>query len=99
MSWLKHYRIHRRYEMEIRKIRGHESANVKVRINGNTIELISYTTMVIRIIHEGTKRMIECTGTYSPTTRKHIGWFLREYANDLNYYNIKNIVGEGMVSL
>lgn len=85
--------------MEIRRIKGHESASVKVRINGNTIELISYTTMVVRITMDGIKRMIECTGTYSATTRKHIGWFLKEYASDLSYYDMKAIVGNGMVEM
>ena len=85
--------------MTIKRIKGHEHASVKVYIDGNTITLVSYTTEVIRMVMEGVKRTMECSGTYSPTTRKHIGWFLKEYANDLNYYDMKNIVGMGAVEM
>ena len=37
---------------------------------------------------------LECTGTYSQTTRKQIGYFLKEYFGDLDYYDMKNIAGE-----
>lgn len=40
---------------------------------------------------------VECTGTYSQTTRKQIGWFLKEYMPHLNYFDMKSIVGKGMV--
>lgn len=71
---------------------------VRIYQNGN-IEFISYTTRVISINFQQGIRMIECTGTYSATTRKQIGWFLREYAPDLSYYNMKNICGEGFVRI
>lgn len=48
--------------------------------------LISYTTRVISIDAEG---WLECTGTYSATTRKHIGAFLKEYAPNLCYQDVK----------
>ena len=53
--------------------------------DGN-IHLISYSTRVISIDNEG---WLECTGTYSATTRKHIGAFLREYAPSLCYQDAK----------
>lgn len=57
-----------------------------VKFNGGYIHLISYTTRVISIDAEG---WLECTGTYSATTRKHIGAFLKEYAPSLHYYDAK----------
>lgn len=54
-----------------------------------TIDFISYTTRVITITPEG---WLECTGTYSPTTRKQIGRFLKEYAPRLTYHHIKAAV-------
>ena len=50
------------------------------------IHLVSYTTRVISIDPNG---WVDCTGTYSATTRKHIGAFLKEYAPTLNYYDMK----------
>lgn len=50
------------------------------------IHLVSYTTRVISIDAEG---WMDCTGTYSNTTRKHIGAFLKEYAPKLCYQDAK----------
>ena len=85
--------------MTIRKLNGHNSAQATVYENGNQVDLISYITRVITVKHENGKRMIECTGLYSRTTIKHIGWFCREYLPDLTYYDIKNIVGKGFVAI
>ena len=60
--------------------------------NGN-IHLISYTTRVISIDADG---WLECTGTYSATTRKHIGAFLKEYAPNLNYHDAKRAAIENI---
>ena len=85
----------------IRKIKGHESAQVRVRLNNDangvtkSIDLISYTTRVVTVNLSGELR-IECTGTYSRTTIKHIGWFLREYMPKLSYYAMKAIAGKGV---
>lgn len=49
--------------------------------------LVSYTTLVCSIDNDG---WLTCTGTYSQTTRKHIGAFIKEYAPMLNYYNAKH---------
>ena len=85
--------------MTIRKLNGHNSAQACVTENGNEINLVSYITRVITVKHENGKRMIECTGLYSRTTIKHIGWFVREYLPDLTYYDIKNIAGKGFVEI
>lgn len=63
-----------------------------------TIELHSYRTMIIRIDKDG---WMECTGTYSPTTRKHIGAFMRNEVSKksnhpLNYYTAKNLYLNGL---
>ncbi len=59
--------------------------NAKVRIYDNgDMDLISYRTAVI-LIRDG---WMECTGTYSRTTIKHIGKFMREY-NLGDYYTAK----------
>lgn len=64
------------------------------------ISLISYTTTVIVIDPHG---WLTCSGTYSATTRKHIGAFMKEYtpfsyqtAKDafLNNYTINIHTGE-----
>ena len=54
--------------------------------NDGTIRFYSYTTHVITITPDG---WLTCTGTYSPTTRKQIGRFLREYAPALTYHHAK----------
>lgn len=58
-----------------------------------TIQLKSYTTIVIEISPDG---WMVCSGTYSATTRKHIGAFLKEYAPQVNYYTMKQITADEM---
>lgn len=85
--------------MTTKKIKGHQAMQCRINIYENgDIDFISYYTRVISICknQEG-KRIIECTGTYSATTRKQIGYFLREYAPDLSYYDMKGIAGNGYV--
>lgn len=72
--------------MTVRKIKGHESAQVKVfEYEDGARTLMSYTTAVIRIDSEG---WMEISGLYSRTTIKHIGWFMREYG--LTYQTAKH---------
>ena len=59
-------------------------------VNGDTV-FMSYITPVI-IIHDN---VLYCFGTYSRTTSKQIGRFLREYAPSLDYYSVKAIAGTG----
>lgn len=51
--------------------------------NGDVI-LMSYTTPVAGVDHTG---YAWCTGTYSATTRKHIGAFAKEFG--LTYHDFK----------
>ena len=50
------------------------------------ISLVSYATTVITIDPAG---WLTCYGTYSQTTRKHIGAFMKEYTN-FSYHTAKD---------
>ena len=58
---------------------------VRFKLDGG-ITFVSYSTIVIEIDAQG---WLTCTGTYSPTTRKQIGRFLREYAPRITYHDAK----------
>lgn len=76
------------------KLTEHKSAQCNINIHANKIEFISYTTVVITATHvEGNTYRLTCTGLYSNTTRRQIGWFLQEYFGNINYYDIKDIAG------
>lgn len=74
-------------------LKAHPFCQCHVNVDNNKIDFISYTTRVITIINEGGKRLIECTGIYSPTTARQITYFLREFAPDLRLADMKKIVG------
>lgn len=78
------------YDRALREM-PHAQCGVVLSDDGS-IHFISYTTRVITIDKEG---WIECTGTYSQTTRKQIGKFLKEYAPAFDYYAMKQIAGTG----
>lgn len=83
--------------LETRKLTNHKSAQCHISIEDNgTINFISYTTLVIQAIpHESGGYILFCTGTYSQTTRKQIGWFLKEYFGDISYYQMKQCAEDG----
>lgn len=79
--------------MMIRKLAHmpYAQAHVEICDNGD-IHLFSYVTLVCTITCDG---WLTCTGTYSQTTRKHIGAFMREYVTWPNgepgdYYTAKH---------
>ena len=72
------------YDRALREM-PYAQCGVNIRADG-TVDFISYTTRVITITPDG---WMSCTGTYSPTTRKQIGRFLREYAPLLTYQHAK----------
>ena len=83
-----------------KKLRNHPYAQCHARINEDgSVDLISYRTRVVTIQIINNRRFIECTGLYSMTTIKHIGWFLREYAPDLSYYDVKKIACKGATEI
>lgn len=61
--------------------------------NDGQMVFVSYTTPVIYIDRNG---WLTCTGTYSPTTRKQMGRFLREYAPTVTYQTVKKIHMDNM---
>ena len=71
---------------ESKKLKFMPYASAKVKIYDGQIILQSYATDVIIIDENGFMR---CTGTYSQTTRKHIGAFIKEFAPQFNYYTAK----------
>ena len=76
-----------------RTLRKMPYAQAKVRdyadIGSDTRVLQSYATDVI-IVKKG---LLECTGLYSMTTRKHISAFLWEYYPNISFNTIKSIAG------
>lgn len=77
-------------------IKEHAHANCYVRLydDGNVV-LMSYTTPVI--FYDAGLHTLSCSGLYSATTRKHIGWFLKEYFPTVTYQDIKRIAGTRQV--
>ena len=79
--------------MMIKKITDHEYANCFVEIadNGN-VNFWSYSTLVAQIVvdEETGFRWLYVRGLYSMTTRKQLGWFMREYCG-LSYQVAKQI--------
>ena len=67
-------------------------AQAKVIIENNEIVLRSYQTDVIIVTADG---WLVCTGTYSATTRRHIGAFMREYGYG-DYYLAKMLYKDGL---
>lgn len=73
-------------------LQGHTTKNARYFVDGDGRGLISYHTKVL-IIKDG---VLFCTGLYSATTRRHIGWFLSEYLPTFNYYDIKKLYLDNM---
>ncbi len=69
------------------KLKNHPYAqcSVCVYLDGSVV-FTSYSTDVIYIDEDG---WLYVTGLYSATTRKQIGWFLKEYVPALSYQHIK----------
>lgn len=63
-------------------------------LNDGSIHFFSYRTLVITISRDG---WLHCTGFYSATTRKQIGWFLKEYAPMLTYHMVKQVCNDDMM--
>lgn len=88
--------------MTERRLEHHKYSQCFVReVADGAFEFWSYRTMVIRATPEihnlGNRYGLECTGTYSATTRKQIGWFLAEYFGDVSYYDMKRIAATGEI--
>lgn len=73
--------------MTIKKLSAmpYAQAHIEIDEDGN-ISLFSYVTKVAEIDADG---FVSCFGLYGRTTRKHISAFIKEYAQPLDYYDIK----------
>lgn len=81
----------------IKKLENHPYAQCYVEMTASSIVFISYTTAVIiaKWNDDNCEWEVYCNGTYSQTTRKQIGWFLREWFPNLNYYDMKACAESG----
>ncbi len=71
------------------KLKNHPYAQCSVRVLlDGSIVFTSYSTDVIYIDKDG---WLYVTGLYSATTRKQIGYFLKEYVPFLSFQDIKNL--------
>lgn len=77
-------------------IPNHKSAQCGLMFNGDIVLLKSYSTIVAD--YNPSDNSIGCTGTYSATTRKHIGYFAdyinEKYGTRFTYQDFKNAAGE-----
>lgn len=69
-------------------------AQARVITTPEQILLKSYDTIVI--IADTESGWVQCTGTYSQTTRKHISAFCQEFGYNLTYQLMKQIFSDGM---
>ena len=73
----------------IMKLKNHPYAQCSVRVLlDGSIVFTSYKTDVIYVDKDG---WLYVSGLYSATTRKQIGYFLKEYVPALSYQDIKSI--------
>ena len=72
----------------IKKLTDHAYSKCHVEIDAmGGIHFISYKTEVITVSPAG---WLTCYGLCSSTTRKQIGWFMREYCSPLTYHDAKS---------
>ena len=79
----------------IKRLEGHKQAQAHVMVNEYEMGyvLVSYKTWIVEALRYEGGYKIRCSGLYSRTTIKHIGWFLRDYFPKLSCYDIKKIAG------
>ena len=71
------------------KLKNHPYAQCSVRVLlDGSIVFTSYNTDVIYIDKDG---WLYVRGLYSATTRKHIGYFLKEYVPDMSFQTAKSL--------
>ena len=73
-----------------KKITNHPYANCEIIATENTIACKSYQTIVATI----KDNVLRVHGLYSPTTRRHISAFVKEYAG-LSYQTAKRLYEDG----
>lgn len=80
--------------MTIKKLSDHvySQCHVEIAPNGD-VHFFSYTTLVCSI----EAGWLSCSGLYSMTTRKQIGWFLKEYAPEMTFQMVKQCIADKMI--
>lgn len=73
-----------------KKFNSHPYANCEIITLPNGLALKSYST-IAATIEDG---WLKINGLYSATTRRHISWFAKEYAN-LEYRTAKRLYTDG----
>ena len=69
-------------------LKSHPYANCKIIVTDEYIYLKSYSTIVLE--YDTIRQIITCSGLYSRTTIKHIGWFMKQlFNNKFTYHDIK----------
>lgn len=70
------------------RLNNHPYAQCHIEPAGDAIVFVSYTTPVVVIDGDG---YIAALPTYrcTPTTRKQVGWFLREYSQGVDYHMLR----------
>lgn len=71
--------------MIYRRLKGHVTKNAHYEENNEKRLLISYQTTVLCVV----RNRLVCRGLYSATTRRHIGWFLRDIGANIDYHDVK----------
>ena len=61
--------------------------------------LVSYQTTVCKIYYSGAFVRMECYGTYSNTTARHINRFTTEFCGENMYHECKRHVKNGFIQL
>lgn len=80
--------------MMTKKLTAHPHANAHVEITDAVTVFVSYSTAVITIDRNG---WASISGLYSMTTRKQIGWFLKEYAPSITFQMMKQCLADDMM--
>lgn len=79
----------------IKKLSRMPYAQAHVEIDGDgNVNLFSYVTLVAGVRADG---FCWCNGTYSQTTRKHIGAFAHEYAAPFTYHDFKKMYEDNVM--
>lgn len=83
------------YRNGLERLDGHKQANAHIIRENNNIILVSYSTAILW--YDTMENTVYCSGLYSMTTRKHIGWFMNQFFNNkYNYHDIKYIYNNNL---
>lgn len=79
------YHTYTRFVTVDKKLDNMPYAQAGILKKGDDVQLVSYETIVCEIVGG----WLHCYGTFSASTRRHIGAFMKEVAPQLCYYDAK----------